>query len=174
MLELMSERGVKADVITYSSLIHRFCLSGQWKEAASLFHRMMDEGIHPNVKVKEALTMLELMSERDVKPDVITYNSLIHGFCLSGQWKEAAILFHRMMDEGIHPDVVTFSSLIDALCQQKKVKEARRMLEQMSERGLQSTSSYIQYPEKARKDKSGGKIYFYETLNTNANFNLSQ
>ncbi|XP_039002765.1 pentatricopeptide repeat-containing protein At1g62930, chloroplastic-like [Hibiscus syriacus] len=125
MLELMCQRNVKSDAITYNSLIHGFCYSGKWEEATSLLHRMMNERVDPDVatfnsfinalcgekRTKEANTMLELLCQRNVKPEVVTYNSLIHGFCHSGKWEEAMSLLDRMMNEGVHPDVVTFSSL---------------------------------------------------------------
>ena len=51
MLELMIQRDLKPDIVTYNSLIHGLCTSGQWAEATSLFSRMMNEEINPDVVV---------------------------------------------------------------------------------------------------------------------------
>ncbi|CAL8082415.1 unnamed protein product [Prunus armeniaca] len=89
---------------------------------------------------------------RGVKPDLVTYNSLINSLCHSVQWKEATRLCNRMLDEGIAPDVVTFNTrmldegiapdvvtfntVIDALCKERRTKEALSVLELMSHRGM--------------------------------------
>ncbi|XP_039060014.1 pentatricopeptide repeat-containing protein At1g62930, chloroplastic-like [Hibiscus syriacus] len=141
ILELMSQRDVKPNVVSYSCLIHGCCSSGKWAEATSLLDRMMDEGVHPNVltfsslievlckekKTEEAISLFELVIQRGTNPNIFAYNCLIHGFCNSSKWTEAASLLNKMMNEEVHPDVVTFNSLINALCKEKRTEEAITM-----------------------------------------------
>ncbi|XVF37959.1 hypothetical protein REPUB_Repub20aG0056300 [Reevesia pubescens] len=146
MLELMIQRNIKPDNVSYNSLIHGLCNSGQWVEATRLFSRMMNEGVHPNVRTfnslikalckekrtGEAMAILELMVQRDLKPNIVTYNSLMHGLCNSGQWAEATSLLSKMVDEDIVLDVVTFNILLAAISKQgmmTKVHEVFKVME---------------------------------------------
>ncbi|WVZ67055.1 hypothetical protein U9M48_016194 [Paspalum notatum var. saurae] len=61
----------------------------------------------------EQLGVLVSMLQAGCKPDVITMNTVIHGFCKSGRAQEA----RRIMDDMLNgkfcaPDVVTFTTLI--------------------------------------------------------------
>nr|KYP71405.1 hypothetical protein KK1_010664 [Cajanus cajan] len=60
-----------------------------------------------------------------ISPDVVTYNSLIYGFCIMGQLKEAFDLFKDMVLKHINPTNYTFNVLVDGLCKEGKVKEAK-------------------------------------------------
>lgn len=73
----------------YSCLIHGFCCVGDWDVAKGLFVEMINQDVQPNVvtfsvmidelcqsrKVDEASEMLELMVQRNVHPDIVTYNT---------------------------------------------------------------------------------------------------
>ncbi|EOY05206.1 Pentatricopeptide repeat (PPR) superfamily protein [Theobroma cacao] len=150
LFQKVVENGYPCDQWTCNIIISGRCRSGQTRFALDILRGMNRNGsFNADVifyarkerckckqkRVKEACRMLKLMSERGLKP-AISCSSLIHGFCLSSQWKEATSLFNRMMDEGIYLDIVTFNSLIDAFCKQKRMKETCRMLELMSERGV--------------------------------------
>ncbi|MBA0570569.1 hypothetical protein Golob_004203 [Gossypium lobatum] len=122
MLELMSQRNVIPDIVTYCFLILGLWSLGSCAEVASLFSRMLN-GAQPDVetlsslinalckekKIEEAITLYKLMIQRDLKPDIVTYSCLIHGSCNSGQCGEATSLLSKMVAEEIVPDVETFN-----------------------------------------------------------------
>jgi pentatricopeptide repeat domain-containing protein 1 len=61
------------------------------------------------------------MKQTGLKPDVITYNSLIDGYGKAGLLTEAVIVFEEMKDEGCEPDVITFNSLINCFCKFERI-----------------------------------------------------
>ncbi|GMP63119.1 hypothetical protein CsSME_00024939 [Camellia sinensis var. sinensis] len=90
----MNEKGIFSNVVTYNSLIHGLCNFGRWKEAIGMFRQKLDaSSINPNVctfnvlvdaltkegMTKEAEGVLEVMIQRRVDPDVVTYNTLMDG-----------------------------------------------------------------------------------------------
>nr|KJB72046.1 hypothetical protein B456_011G155600 [Gossypium raimondii] len=151
------------------------CYIGKWDEAKRLLADTVNKGISPDVyivnalvsalckdgKIQEAISVFDLMTQRGIRPDVITYTTLIHAFysiidilckegesskaieilelmtrkgaCHSGKWEEVTNLLNRIMNEGVHPNLVTFNSLINALCKEKRIEEAITMLNLMSQ-----------------------------------------
>ena len=56
-------------------------------------------------RLKEAVDFFDEMVGRGISADLVTYNSLIHGFCQMGLWKEATRIFDRMLEQGVSPDL---------------------------------------------------------------------
>jgi leucine-rich PPR motif-containing protein len=50
----------------------------------------------------------EVILIKGVKPNINTYNSLIYGYCTSGQWNEVIRMLNEMSTQGLQPDVVTY------------------------------------------------------------------
>ncbi|PQQ20081.1 hypothetical protein Pyn_32633 [Prunus yedoensis var. nudiflora] len=104
----MLDEGIAPDVVTYNTVIHALC-----KER----------------RAKEALSVLELMSQRGMRLDVFTYNSLIYGMCRINQWAEATRLFDEMVVQGVLPHIITLRILLDALFQGGMPEEAHKVVE---------------------------------------------
>ncbi|KAL6896883.1 hypothetical protein ACP4OV_007455 [Aristida adscensionis] len=61
----------------------------------------------------EQLNVLMSMLQEGCKPDVITMNTVIHGFCKAGRTQEASRILDDMLNgKFCAPDVVTFTTLI--------------------------------------------------------------
>ncbi|KAB2623298.1 pentatricopeptide repeat-containing protein [Pyrus ussuriensis x Pyrus communis] len=139
LLETMTTKGIKPDVVTFNSLISASCKSGNWEEGVRLFKTMIGYGALPDIftynsvldalckegKTTEALNLVNEMFRRGEKPDVVTYNSLIKGLCRTSQWKEATRLFDEMVCHGILPDFITLKILSGALCNEVMTDEVR-------------------------------------------------
>ena len=63
------------------------------------------------------------MKKSDVKPDMVTYNTVINALGRCGRVKEATVHLHAMKEQGLSPDLVTFGTLIHA-CAQSARREA--------------------------------------------------
>ncbi|KAI3458804.1 hypothetical protein Pfo_015467, partial [Paulownia fortunei] len=80
-------------------------------EAQELFRKIIREG---PVMIDSALKLFDEMSEKGIRPNVVTYTALICGLCNLSRWREVKVLFKEMIDCKIYPNLLTFSSLIDA------------------------------------------------------------
>lgn len=86
----------------------------------------------------ELLNTLVLMLQMQCKPDVITLNTVINGFCKMRRIDDAMKVFNDMiMGEFCPPDCVTFTTVLGGLLDAGKTEEALVLLqEKMPERGL--------------------------------------
>ena len=92
---------------------------------------------------EQADKLLEQMTEAGVRPNTVTYNTLINKHQESGQLDRANELLESMRASGIRPDVVTFSSLIDGLSRSLRHRQAERLWSQMRDMGIQpDTATY--------------------------------
>ncbi|PKI64039.1 hypothetical protein CRG98_015571 [Punica granatum] len=132
---------MELDVVAYTTVMDGLCKQGEIAKAYSLFNSMTYGGI---------------------RPDKITYSSMIYGLsCCAGRWKEVVVLLIKMasrgaepdlisytslshglchlqqtMIEGIKPDVVTYNSLIHALCTACQWEEVEVLLGEKSHRNI--------------------------------------
>lgn len=61
-----------------------------------------------------ASTLLERMPAARVRPNIITYNSLISACEKAGRLDQALGVFDKLLASGLDPDVITYSALISA------------------------------------------------------------
>ncbi|XP_071732989.1 uncharacterized protein [Rutidosis leptorrhynchoides] len=115
LFRLMNERGHKADVVAYNTIIDSLCKDKMIDDAFDLFK--------------------EMVFRKGILPDVITYNCLIHGLCNLGRLDEVCNILKEMEDERISLDVQTYNLLVDAFCKDGKVDEAQDVINIMFERG---------------------------------------
>ncbi|GKG18236.1 tetratricopeptide repeat-like superfamily protein, partial [Tanacetum coccineum] len=78
----------------------------------------------------------EMVFQRGISSDVITYNCLIDGLCNLGRWEVASKMLQEMLDVGISPNVHTFNILVDAFCKDGRVEEAEDVINIMLDRGI--------------------------------------
>ncbi|KAF3456598.1 hypothetical protein FNV43_RR01252 [Rhamnella rubrinervis] len=107
LVEAMTNTDVKFDIFIYNSLVYGLSPSGQWRDATSLLDKMKDQRMLLNAytalidslcKEEKAISLFELMIRRGIKPEFITFNSLISGLCKSGELKKAAQFLNNMIE----------------------------------------------------------------------------
>ncbi|KAL8159599.1 hypothetical protein V2J09_001136 [Rumex salicifolius] len=116
--KVMTERRIKLDVVSYSSIISSYSKSNKLKDVLRLYDRMKSMGIAPDRKV---------------------YNAVIHALAKGGMLKESLNLLKAMEKEGIAPNTVTYNSLIKPLSRARKRDDARLVFDEMLHRKLQPT-----------------------------------
>jgi pentatricopeptide repeat protein len=80
--------------------------------------------------MERALELLDEMEKGgDCCPNVVTYTSLIQGFCKRGQWTEAMNILDRMRAFGCFANHVTVFTLIESLCTEGRVEEADKLVD---------------------------------------------
>ncbi|XP_031252726.1 pentatricopeptide repeat-containing protein At1g62914, mitochondrial-like [Pistacia vera] len=113
----MIQRGVDPNVYTYSILINGFYLTYRIGDARALFDFITRKRYRPDVcyttlinwcgknkEVKRALYLYRETILKGIRPDVITYSTLLTGLFLKGNVKDARNLVGEMRLNGVFPN----------------------------------------------------------------------
>merc|ERR1719213_1209681 len=77
------------------------------------------------------------MSLQRVKPNVITYSTMLKGHCQNGNIQEGFSILEKMKKEAhLKPDEIAYNSLLDGCAQNNLVDEGMRLLEEMQREGV--------------------------------------
>ncbi|PKA65708.1 Pentatricopeptide repeat-containing protein [Apostasia shenzhenica] len=98
------------NVVSYTTLIRCYCSHLMLADAIALFDEMVVLGL---------------------KPNKITYNTLVKGICEAGRMD----LLKKIMDEdvGFRPEICTFNTLISAHCNNSNVDDALKVFDKLIE-----------------------------------------
>ncbi|KAJ3706139.1 hypothetical protein LUZ61_009844 [Rhynchospora tenuis] len=133
--------------VTYKALVESLCRENDIAKAKYVLEIMLAGAIDAETKTRfyniflsalqivqnssEQLDVLVRMLEKQCQPDIITLNTIIHGFCKVGKVNEA----RKIMDDMINgtfsscvPDVVTFTMIIRGLLDSGQCDEALDLL----------------------------------------------
>lgn len=80
----------------------------------------------------------KLFDEMSVR-DVVSWNTLVAGFCLSGQVDKARVVFDGMVERSL----VSWSTMISGYAKVGNLEEARRLFDSMPERNVVSWNAMI-------------------------------
>merc|ERR1719213_37554 len=81
--------------------------------------------------------LLEDMKAVHVEPDIITYSTIVKGYCLSGDVDRAFQVLEEMKRDGrFVPDQILYNSLLDGCAKEHRVDEALQLLEEMRKNGV--------------------------------------
>merc|ERR1711904_726072 len=106
----MGDRGIAADVISYSTVINACASTGQVQNAAKWLTRMLKEGIAANVQ---------------------SYSTVVSAFARKGNVKGAEQWLLPMLEEGVEPNVVSFNAVIAACVKSNNGDKALEWLDKM-------------------------------------------
>jgi pentatricopeptide repeat protein len=110
--------------------------------------------------------LLRSMTATNLKPDVITYSTLIHGYIKCELYQDAERMYIEMLSNAITPNEITFHSLIMMSCRSGNVSQALKYLHEM-EHDHQLTPLLRSYHELLRYYSSRSdltnteKLFFY-------------
>ncbi|KAL8482834.1 hypothetical protein ACS0TY_025755 [Phlomoides rotata] len=93
-------------------------------------------------KVKEAEDFVA--QQNNICPNMVTYATLIHGYCLLGTMNKAQQVFDCLVEKGLKPSIVCYNSLINGYCKNGNVDGAWRLFLDVPRKDLERT--YLQYP----------------------------
>ncbi|KAL4571250.1 hypothetical protein LXL04_018007 [Taraxacum kok-saghyz] len=91
-------------------------------------------------KLKKAKDFITTMESLGLKPNVVTYNTIINGYCIKNNLDGAKQIFNRMKAKGIQPDTYSYGSLITGMCKDERFNEASELLNKMEESNLVPTA----------------------------------
>merc|ERR1719313_675716 len=76
--------------------------------------------------------LLEKMKQGSVEPDIITYSTLVKGYCSSGDVDRGFEVLKEMQNDGKYAaDEILYNSLLDGCAKQHRVEEALSLLANM-------------------------------------------
>ncbi|KAJ0230922.1 Pentatricopeptide repeat-containing protein [Hirschfeldia incana] len=145
--------GCPVSVVTCNHLLNGLLKLDLIDDCWRVYRVMCRVGIHPNAHTFNVLTnvvcngssfcqvneFLEKMEEEEgFEPDLVTYNTLVSGYCKRGRLKEAFYLYKIMYRRRVVPDLVTYTSLIKGLCREGRVREAHQTFHRMVDRGIKA------------------------------------
>merc|ERR1719502_800628 len=96
------------------------------------------------------------MTEQCVKPNIITFSTMLKGHCQNGNIQEGFSILEQMKKEAhLKPDEIVYNSLLDGCAQNNLVDEGLRLLEEMQNEGVQPSnftlSLLVKLMNRARK-----------------------
>merc|ERR1719201_2195266 len=100
--------------------------------------------------------ILEDMKKHRIKPNVITYSTMLKGHCQNGDIPTAFLILDQMKKEArLKPDEIMYNSLLDGCAQNNLVDDGLRLLEEMQKEGVQPSnftlSLLVKLMNRARK-----------------------
>ncbi|XP_021676196.2 putative pentatricopeptide repeat-containing protein At1g02420 [Hevea brasiliensis] len=133
------------DTVCFNALLRTLCQEKSMADARNVYHTLKKE-FRPNLQTfnillsgwkssEEAESFFEEMKELGIKPDVVSYNSLIDVYCKGREMEKAYKVVEKMRDEDISPDVITYTSIIGGLGLIGQPDKARGVLKEMKEYG---------------------------------------
>lgn len=129
---------------THSIILHILTKKSKFKSAQSILRtllasRSIDLPGHCNKGLLSIATKLKnLMGKNGLEPNVVTFNSLIHGFCKEGKLHEANRFFSEMKVMNVTPNTVTYNTLINGYGQVGNSNMAGKVYEEMMRNGVKA------------------------------------
>lgn len=118
--------GLKANYMTYSSLLSSFCDPDDFDHCKQVHCRIIREGLESNAYL--AVSLMTIYSECSSNSedfhkicstviiwDQISWNAVIAGFSNMGNGEEALVCFSKMRKDGISADSFTLASILKAM-----------------------------------------------------------
>ncbi|KAI4355732.1 hypothetical protein L6164_004479 [Bauhinia variegata] len=124
------KRGVKPDVITYTTLISAFYKNNRFEIGNGLWNRMVLKGCLPNLatfnariqflinkgRAWDANALMEKMQRVGIAPDEVTFNLVMKGFYQAGYMEMAKRVYSALVGKGYKPNVQIYQTMIHYLC----------------------------------------------------------
>ncbi|XP_064985660.1 putative pentatricopeptide repeat-containing protein At1g53330 [Musa acuminata AAA Group] len=147
---MLTEYKVKPNAYIYTPLIKGLCKSGELDLALQLKEEMlsdkdlvMDSAVYSTLiralfrvnRKGEVVGILEEMKRIGIKPDVVTYNAMISGFCEDEKDFDAAFeTLNEMVRQRCKPDVVSYNTIIAGLCKAGRWSDASELFDDLPRR----------------------------------------
>lgn len=137
---------------TYKVLIEALCKESDLCMAKELLQLMLNKEDVDKIRIcniylralslinspTELLNVLVFMLQNECRPDVVSLNTIINGFCKMGRTEEALkVLNDMMIGKFCAPDSVTFTTVIFGLLNEGRVEDSMDLLHrEMPEKGF--------------------------------------
>ncbi|CAL8999376.1 unnamed protein product [Prunus brigantina] len=83
-----------------------------------------------------------MMRGGNCQPDVVTYGTLVKGFCMKGNNNAAIQLLRKMEEVTCKHGQVVYNTIIDSLCKDRLVVDALHLFSEMMSKGISPDVTY--------------------------------
>ncbi|XP_002518586.2 pentatricopeptide repeat-containing protein At3g13160, mitochondrial [Ricinus communis] len=112
----MPDRNCKRTVVSFNALLAACVTSKKFDEVDGLFRK--------------------LPKELEIKPDTVSYNTVIKGYCEMGALDKAISLLVEMEMKGNPPDLITFNTLLNGFYSNGLFVDGERIWSQMVQKSI--------------------------------------
>merc|ERR1719169_144795 len=138
------------NTVIYSTILKGFKMQRQPEKVFSVYQEMRQRGIVCNTityntildvcahggamhRVPQLLEDMKAMQPQ-VEPDIITYSTIVKGYCMSGDVDKGFQVLQEMKRDGKHcPDEILYNSLLNGCAKQHRLEDALRLLDDMTD-----------------------------------------
>lgn len=138
------------NTVMYSTLAKGFATARQSSRAMALWHDMRSRGIGVNTVVCNALidaqarcgcideiTQIVTAMEKDgCKPDVITFSTIMKGYCVKGDLDKAYDVFRSTQESGLVTDAIIYNTLLDGCLRHNRPDLADQLIIDMEKNNI--------------------------------------
>ncbi|OVA06879.1 Pentatricopeptide repeat [Macleaya cordata] len=143
VLNRIREEKLRPSLSAVNILLKLLLQRGDFSIVWKLFRDMVGKGPHPSNYVfnvmgsmKSASNVFMDMHRTGLTPDIVTYNTLISGYCKAFDLSNAEDFATKMCASGWHPDITTYNIRMHGFCSSRKIKEAVKMLNELISLGV--------------------------------------
>jgi len=152
----MRQTGKHRNTILYTTLIKGYGLEKDLQSALALFKEMPQEGVPYNtitynsiidacVKGGDLATAEMLLheiasSESPIEPDLITFSTLLKGYCHIGDLDKALQLAEAIKSRGLRCDELVYNTLMDGCVKANDVTAGVGLFEEMVQAGMRPST----------------------------------
>ncbi|WJX27321.1 hypothetical protein P8452_16151 [Trifolium repens] len=151
LFDEMLQRGVKPNILTFSTLIRCAAVCSLPHKAAELFERMPSFGCEPDYNVSSSMIYvyartgnvdmaLKLYDNAKnekwlIRP--VAFSALIKMHGILGNFDECLSVYNDMKDLGVRPNMMLYNALLYAMGRAKRAKDAKGVYEEMRKNGFE-------------------------------------
>jgi len=151
----MRSTGKHRNTILYTTMIKGYGLHKDLENALELFHEMPDEGVPYNtitynsileacVKCGDVTSAEEILdqmvTEHDIEPDLISYSTVLKGYCQNGDLLKALCMFQEMKEHSLRCDELVYNTLMEGCVKADDWKAGCGLFAEMVNKGLKPSA----------------------------------
>lgn len=87
-------------------------------------------------KAEKAVEAFSTMKDFDCKPDVVTYNCVLHVMVQKEVLLLALAVYNHMLKSNCGPDLATYGILLTGMCKNGQTQDALKLFDEMTQRGI--------------------------------------
>ncbi|KAI5447029.1 variant 2 [Lathyrus oleraceus] len=177
VFEEMLQRGVKPDVVTFSTLIRCASVCSLPQKSVELFERMPSFGCEPDHHVYSSMIYayartgnvdMALKLYEDAKNEkwplkTVVFSTLIKMHGLLGNYDQCFSVYIDMKALGVKPNMTMYNTLLYAMARGKRARGAKLVYEEMKNNGFSplwaTYSAVLEAYSRARLSKEALSVY---------------